>query len=474
MFNIEYLPNRRICKLTGDKFDTVRQFFSEKNQNAFFIKKKNPWVPDRFYALTPTGLFQPGLFFSIIQYINNKFPDEKIVISPDVLKAVNPGFDIPVHNTMSLPLRDYQENAVKNALKAGRGIIKLGTGGGKTLTIASLLTSIAKHQKDKFKCLLIVPDLTLVDQTYNDFLQYLIPVRITRWTGSLQPDLTCSIIIANMGIIQSQYASNSWIRDVSVVVVDECHKLRKGNKLCDIISQVKTNNRYGLTGTLPEGKVDEWNIVGILGHIFFEKTSHELKQEKFLTNAEIKILNVKYKAPLIYPQGANKYRYEIDMIYQNNFRNKIIGTLCNNFKNNTLIMVNHIRHGQALYDYLSKELSQKKVYFIRGEVEVEDRAKVIQLMEKEDNVVCVAISAIFSTGVNIKNLHMIVFASGGKSFIRTVQSIGRGLRLNPNKDKLTIIDIADDYKYSREHSDKRKQIYDQEKIEYKEITVIEK
>ena len=114
------------------------------------------------------------------------------------------------------------------------------------------------------------------------------------------------------------------------------------------------------------------------------------------------------------------------------------------------------------------------MYFIRGEVEVEERARVIKEMEDNNNVVCIAISAIFSTGVNIRNLHMIIFASGGKSFIRTIQSIGRGLRLNPNKEKLIIIDLADNIKYSSSHAIRRQEIYTQEKIQYKIGELVEK
>ena len=123
------------------------------------------------------------------------------------------------------------------------------------------------------------------------------------------------------------------------------------------------------------------------------------------------------------------------------------------------ILLNNIDHGQHLYDILSENLKHKQVFFIRGEVEVEERDKVKEIMENNNNVVCIAISSIFSTGVNIKNLHMILFAAGGKSFIRTVQSIGRGLRLNENKDELVIIDIADKLEYGIEHSNKRKEIY---------------
>ena len=143
---------------------------------------------------------------------------------------------------------------------------------------------------------------------------------------------------------------------------------------------------------------------------------------------------------------------------------------CNN---NILILVNHIAHGEAVFKHLEDNLPDRKVYFIRGEVEIEERARVIREMEENNNVVCVAISAIFSTGVNIKNLHMIVFAAGGKSFIRTIQSIGRGLRLNKNKEKLVIIDIADQLKYSKSHAERRMEIYTQEKIQFKAGNIVE-
>ena len=120
-----------------------------------------------------------------------------------------------------------------------------------------------------------------------------------------------------------------------------------------------------------------------------------------------------------------------------------------------------------------KEMNEK-IFFIRGEVEVEERERIKSIIEADNDVVVVAISKIFSTGINVKNLHYIVFAGGGKAKIKTVQSIGRGLRLHINKDKLIIFDISDQLYYGIQHTSKRKQIYEKEKIQYNTTDIHEK
>lgn len=472
----EYFPNKKQVRMVGDNVDDIREHFSVKNENAFFMKRfGRGFVPSRIYAITPTGLFEPGLFYDIMRYVYNTYPDTQFNVDKAVKDVCKPQLNNAVlYEQLKIELRDYQKDIVKEAIQVGRGIIKLGTGGGKTLTIASLLSSFYISKNEKMKCLLVVPDLGLVKQTYDDFIQYGVPFKITKWTGSLDPDLTSNVIIANMGVIQSRYKDEKWIEDIDLLVVDECHKLKKGNKICKVISKIKTNHKFGLTGTLPDSKIDEWNIVGKLGNVFYEKNSFELRAESYLTNAEIKILQIKYNSRPISNPNVNDFRNELDFIYISKFRNNIIKAVSLKCNNNVLILVNHIAHGQSLFDHLLSNLPNRKVYFIKGEVEVDERARVIKEMENNDNIVCIAISAIFSTGVNIKNLHMIIFAAGGKSFIRTIQSIGRGLRLNPNKEKLTIIDLADQLEYSKSHAERRQEIYAQEKIQFKVGEIVEK
>jgi superfamily II DNA or RNA helicase len=471
---ISFTYDRNKIKLQCDNLDIIREHFSIKDETARFRLKGRArfYANPRIYCITPTGLFEPGLFFDILTFIKSEFPDEDINVSPDILSIVKPSYkEGEIYNELTHELRDYQEDALKECLKFGRGIIKLGTGGGKTLTIASLLMSMFKLNEN-FKCLIIVPDLGLVNQTFKDFNDYNVRFKYTRWTGKIKPDLTSNVIIANRGILQSQFDDFDFLKYVDALVVDECHTIKKGNKVSKLVQQIQTNHKFGLTGTLPDNKPDEWNILGKIGSVIYDKDSYALRLENYLTNVKVSIIEPKYKIKPVYTTD-NHYREELDFIYTNQYRNNLIKNICNNFNNNSLILVNHLAHGDALYDILL-ECNDKQVFFVKGEVEVEERDRVKKIMETNNNVICIAMTSIFSTGINIKNIHMIMFASGGKSFIRTIQSIGRGLRLNENKDKLVIIDFADKLKYGERHGDKRKEIYLQENIPFKTTEIVEK
>lgn len=464
--------------ISGNYFSEIREHFSVENPAARF--NRGFFIPKRLYAIAPNGYFDIGLIGEIKNYIQEKYTNVLYNVTDEAQKEITPKLEKPLIKRLNLDLRDYQEEAVNKCLSEGRGVIVLGTGAGKTLTIATLIDNFYLYSKQlkNFKCLVIVPDLTLVNQTYKDFLEYNVSFSCTRWTGSIKPELDSNVIIANIDILRSKFEENKWIKDIDLLIVDEAHKMGKGNKSSKLIEKIKTPNKFGFTGTLPEDNLNKWNVIGKIGPVLITKSSYELREEKFLTTAHVKVLNLIYKdRPVRVSNKDNpteNYRNELIFISYNKFRNKVIQTTCNNFNNNVLILINNIDHGQHLFDLLSSNLANKKVFFIRGEVEVEERDKVKQIMEKENNVICIAVSAIFSTGVNIKNIHMIIFAAGGKSFIRTVQSIGRGLRLHDNKEELMIIDIADNLEYGYDHSNKRKKIYSEEKINYSEYQIEEK
>lgn len=337
-----------------------------------------------------------------------------------------------------------------------------------TLTMASLISRVwSFNDPATFKCLLVVPDRGLVTQTYNDFKEYKVPFTYSMWTGDDKLDLSSNVIIANAGILQSENSNVTWTEFVDLVVVDEVHKVRRSNKISDLIKSIKTPCKFGFTGTLPESLLDQWNIIGKIGPILYEKNSESLRKEKYIADVACQIIEVSYKDEP--PPVENKmlaYRQEIDFLVNNSFRNNLIGKLAKNTANNCLVLVDYIHHGEALETVLKQVCTNKQVFFIQGSVEIDERERIKQLMERSSDVVVVAISKIFSTGINIKNLHYIVFAGGGKAKIKVVQSIGRGLRLHASKTKLYLLDITDNLKYGNRHAEKRQNLYERERIPF--------
>ena len=219
---------------------------------------------------------------------------------------------------------------------------------------------------------------------------------------------------------------------------------------------------------MPEEVLDQWNIIGKIGPVIFEKNSHDLRQDSYVSNVQITILNLIHK-----DCKRIEYREELKKLIVSPFRNKIITKLSTRLTNNTLVMVDYIEHGELLFNLIKQEAPDKQVFFVRGDVEIEERDRIRKLMEDNNDVIVVAISKIFSTGINIKNLHYIIFACGGKAKIKIVQSIGRGLRLHKDKSQLIIFDIADNLHYSELHSEKRKALYEKENITFTEKTIQE-
>jgi len=480
MVYFELDKNKKNGVVSGDHLNEIREHFSVRNEGARFARLRGRFIPSRTYAITPGGRVDPCLFYEITKFLlqSNYCTQDQIRASREFLDNILPGpstyhknigYTNQPYDNLSLKLYDYQRAIVSKCLDSGRGVIVLATAGGKTLTMASLLSNFFLLNK-KFKCLLIVPDLGLATQTFNDFKTYGVPFFINKWTGSDHLDTSANVVIANLGILQSEKSDLTWIENIDILIIDEIHKARRGNQVNNIIKNIKTPIRFGFTGTMPEDKLDQWNIIGKIGPIIYERNSFQLRTEKFISNVIANVLELNYlSSPTVEKETLHpteKYRKELEFLFENSFRNNTIATLSNNAPNNVLILIDYIKHGEILFEKLTKVCNRKKVFFIRGEVEIEDREKVRQLMEKSNNVVCIAISKIFSTGVNIKNLHFIVFGGGGKAKVKTIQSIGRGLRLHEKKDKLYLIDIADQFTYGKRHQLKRQTLYEIERIPY--------
>jgi len=189
-------------------FENMREHFSVENKNAAFVQRrfKSRFVniPSRKYVITPTGLCDLGLYWEIRKYLIENQITSEIILTDKLKQALKVGFDIEVFKDFSMELRDYQLEVITKSIKNGWGTCVLGTGAGKTLTTAALIENYYRKSgnKDLFKCIMIVPDLGLVQQTYDEFLKCGISFKVTKWTGSNKPDLTSNVIISNIQILQ--------------------------------------------------------------------------------------------------------------------------------------------------------------------------------------------------------------------------------------------------------------------------------
>lgn len=462
--------NRKGKLICDDEILTyIRNHFSVKNKGAEFAnrsfkaKLSKQKIPDRIYAIQPSGNFDFGIYDEINNFLISEQLTE-VTLTDNFVNNMKCGFDAEmVTDTLKYALRDYQAECIGKCLESGRGTVVSATGSGKSLMQAYLLENW-KLIKGSLNAIIIVPGVSLVKQLCGDFEEYNVSFSFSPWTGQHEKQDT-EVIIVNTELLCARFHDHKELLTVDILLRDECHGNKAQNEMTKIIQKVKTSNKFGFTGTLPKENIDRWKILGAFGPVIFEKSSKELIDEKFLTNVEVKVLKLNHN-----PKLRFGYKRELEYLEQSEERNRLITTIAKKLSNNVLILVNHIEHGNLLFDALRG--STKKVFYITGEMPVEERERITDLMETTNDIVVIAISKIFSVGINVKNLHYVMFTFGGKSFVRTIQSIGRGLRLHESKDKLIIFDFYDNSKYSTDHFEERKIFYDDEQIPWKETEII--
>lgn len=533
--------------IISDFLATIRAKFSVPNDGKKIMERsgRSTWyMPDFISPITAAGKFDLGLYFEITHMLKNDTDIEYELSTTGPLQEQliqtyewNTSYDI---KQLNLPLRPYQESGVKRGIHMGYGILIIGTAGGKTLLMASLIQTIRSKQKP-FTTLVILPS-NLVEQTYKEYISYGIPEEeMSIWGGDDEFTKT-PIILASAEILRAnlvvfsertpknqlawisnkpkgdtyeeykksrgkkiklkieeweaaqtetykEYLDNHVVRekkrksewnarrkdylkqlsDVDLVLIDEVHGLRKGNTINSVLDLFSTRHRFGFTGTMPSSLTDQWNIMGNIGPILINIDSAALRSMDFIAQVKTQIIRLHYKnrpRTSIDPAAPSKaYDAECNFLYHSEFRNKVIARLTSKFEKNALIMVDSIEHGTTL-EALLKQQTTKQVFFIQGSVEMEDREKLRALMEIDNNIICIAMSRIFAVGINIKNLHYVVFAQGGKAKVTIIQSIGRGLRLHEDKECLVIIDIADATHYGELHLEERMEYYRNEQIEH--------
>ena len=367
--------------------------------------------------------------------------------------------------------RDYQVEGVYDALRHNRKLLISPTASGKSLMIYSLV----RYYVDKGeKILLVVPTTSLVEQMYKDFQDYgwdsesychriyagkektnEFPVTITTWQSVHKLD-------------------RNFFTDYDVVIGDEAH-LFKSKSLVSIMTKLEhAKYRYGFTGTLDGTQTHKWVLEGLFGPTYKVTRTDDLMKEGHLSKLDIQCLVLKHP-----PQKFETYQDEIEYLISHEQRNKFITNLTLDLKGNTLILYSRVEtHGAILYEKINNnKQTDRKVFFVHGGVDADERELIREITERENNAIIVASYGTFSTGINIRNLHNVIFASPSKSRVRNLQSIGRVLRNSTNKVKAILYDISDDCTYNSRknytlnHLIERIKIYNEENFNYEIITI---
>lgn len=428
---------------------------------------------------TATGEIYVGLLDKLIsfcesykyeyKFVDNKFFGTPFEVNENISKEGVTDYmkSICVHSP-----RDYQIEGVYDALKNNRRLLISPTASGKSLMIYSI---VRYYVERNLRILLVVPTTSLVEQMYKDFQDY-------GWDAESH----CHLIYSGREKIddrsitittwQSIYKlERKWFEKYDVVIGDEAH-LFKSKSLVEIMTKLHTAKyRFGFTGTLDGTQTHKWVLEGLFGPSYKIVRTEELMEKGILSKLDINCIVLKH------PQKKfETYEEEIQYLITHEKRNNFIINLTLDLKGNTLVLYSRVEtHGEILYNEINnkKTNENQKIFFVHGGVDAQEREEVRRITELENDAIIVASYGTFSTGINIKNLHNVIFASPSKSRIRNLQSIGRVLRKNTNKDKAVLFDISDDCTYNSKknytlnHLIERIKIYNEENFNYEIITV---
>jgi len=422
---------------------------------------------------TQTGLLYSGL----MQYFE-KFCEERNYEYEYTYNTAAENFsvaeakDFISKQRFTMDPRDYQLDAFVDAVRYRRGLFVSPTASGKSFIIYMIMRW---HLK---RTLIIVPTTSLVHQMYSDFEDYgFKSEKYCHKIYSGQDKVTKKpVVITTWQSIYKQ--PKKWFEKFDVVIGDEAH-LFKAKSLTSIMTKlVNTEFRYGFTGTLDGTQTHKLVLEGLFGPVNKVTTTKELMKSGTVADMKIKIINLTYDDFEKKIVSKLKYQEEMDFLVAHAKRNNFIKNLSLSLEGNTLLLFQYVdKHGVLLYNDIKKTDTERQVFFIHGGVKGEEREEIRHIVENESNAIIVASYGTFSTGVNIKNLHNVIFASPSKSKIRNLQSIGRALRKSDTKDSAVLYDISDDLmwkskvNYTMKHLFERIKIYDEEKFVYKLYSV---
>ena len=392
-----------------------------------------------------TGEIYVGLFDYLTDYLEQKGYDyeveeDKYYGRPtDTEEYVTPEGTAAFIRSLRIPfkIRDYQLKGIYSAIKFRRKLLLSPTGSGKSLIIYAL---VRWHLLKNREILIIVPTVSLVEQLYKDFIDYGWNVRqVHKISAGEEKYVENPVIISTWQSIYKE--PKKFFERFDVVIGDEAH-LYKAKSLTSILTKCyDAKYKVGLTGTLDGMEAHQLVLEGLFGRCDKVTNTVELMKQGHLTPLKVRILLLKHGwVPFDF------YQQEMDYLCMHTKRSNFITNLALDLEGNTLILYNYIeKHGEPIWEILNSKVEKdRKVFFIHGGVDAVEREEARKICETQKDAIILASYGTFSTGINIRNLHNVIFASPSKSRVRNLQSIGRVLRKGENKAQAVLYDIADD------------------------------
>ena len=350
-------------------------------------------------------------------------------------------------------LRDYQVEVINNFLKNPQALQEVATGAGKTIITATL----SKITEPYGRSLVVVPNKSLVTQTEEDYINCGLDVGVyfgdRKELGKTHTICTWQ----SLNILDKKFKDGSavlslaeFLEGVSTIIIDEVHQAK-----AEVLKNLLTRNlrnapiRWGLTGTIPKEKFEFEAIHASLGPVIGQVSAKELQDKGVLSQCHVNIVQ------LVDTQVHTDYQSELKYLVTNDDRISYMASLLNKVKQsgNTLILVDRISAGEKLQELIPGST------FVKGDVKLKDRKEAYDEINEGTNHVVIATYGVAAVGINIPRIFNLVLIEPGKSFVRVIQSIGRGVRKAKDKDFVQIWDLTSTCKFAKRHLTQRKKFY---------------
>ena len=352
-----------------------------------------------------------------------------------------------------IELRDYQVDVINNFIKEPQSLQEVATGAGKTI-ITAALSSIC----EKFgRTLVIVPNKGLVTQTEEDYINVGLDVGVyfgdrkeLNRTHTICTWQSLNVLDKKAKAGESVFTLTDFLDGVRTVIIDEVHQA-KAEVLKKLLTQHLKNApiRWGLTGTVPKEQFEFQSILASIGPVVNQISAKELQDKGVLSRCHVNVVQ------LVDTLAYNNYQEELKYLVTDEKRIEYLGKLVNKIKSsgNTLVLIDRLTAGKKLLEIVDDSV------FIQGETKLQDRKDQYDEIGTSDNKVIIATYGVASVGINIPRIFNLVLIEPGKSFVRVIQSIGRGIRKAKDKDFVQIWDLTSSCKFAKRHLTHRKKFY---------------